>query len=147
MTELSQLKSLVEDKAQDAESKINPASDFGFLCSKLGYGLMRNVNVHSLQYQGRVVCDVLVVAHDNKEGNLKFDAEHLDVNNEKLYVGVVCYDGSSPKDAYMISAQNFKSPGLLSIFGYDKKRKKASVKVGNKAKLEQYSFGNVVKNI
>ncbi|MCL2570203.1 MAG: hypothetical protein FWE16_03270 [Firmicutes bacterium] len=148
MRELEDLKKTREDlNGAVSEIRKNAIKDLGFLCSRTGNSLLTNVNYHVIyDANSKKVCDLLVVGHDLAEKKAVFPNEHLK-SDDNLYVALVCYENEKVKDVYLIESKFFAKPGLFSIFGNDKKKGVCSVNLGNRAKLEQHSFGNVIKNI
>ena len=132
-----------ENESAKSTSTRNPSGDLNFLCNRVGLGLLRNVEYFALTDQGKKLCDFIVVECDGSVA--EFDSKNLSVDDERLYVAVVCYNGEKAENAYLFPACSFKKTGLFSMFG--NKNGRASIKMGNKTKLDQYSFGNVVKNI
>ena len=137
----------VDSELFDAQGGSQAVEDLRFLASRLSYGMLRNVNYYTFDAQGQKLFDVLVASHDLKDPVAKFSSRDLDFDREKLFVALVCYEDEKAKDVYLFPAKEFKKPGMLSMFARDKAKDVCKVKMSNKAKLEQYSFGNVVKTI
>ena len=146
--ELDKLKEARGDAASASQGKSlgeRAVDDLRFLCTKSGYGLLSNVDYFALHEQGKKICDFIVVADDS--GKVEFPSKLAKFDDPKMHVAVVRYEGGSARDVYLFHIKNFEKPGFLSQFSHDKKKGVCGVKLGNKTKLEQYSFGNVVKSI
>ena len=130
----------------DSEINQQAESDFKFLCGKIGYNALRNVNLLMVKQWERHLGDFAVIGHELTEGKTaKFPKEVLDSEAEEIYAAVVVYNNGNVVDIYCFKAVNFKKPGLFSMF--KKTNTEYGVDVGNPTKLKQYSIGYVLKNI
>jgi len=151
MMELDKLKEAREGIAPPAAAGENfdakAVEDLKFLCTKAGFGLLNNTNYLALHDQGKKVCDFIVRAYVGDGKEVKFQSQLADFSDPKMHLAVVRYEDGAARDVYLFNIKNFEKPGFMSMFSHDKKAGTCGVKMGNKTKLEQYSFGNVVKNI
>jgi len=149
MPEVNSLKSIREEVTdpKSASEQLNEKAitDLRFLCSRMGYGLLNNVDYKALYDAGsKKLCDFLVVGH---EGRGKVSVPGNLIKDDKMYVAVVLYNNGTVKDAYLFAGENFMKPGLFSIFKRDKKNGTCYVDMSNETKTKPYSFGNVVQTI
>lgn len=135
-------------KTAVAVNELNKAAekDLSTLFTRVGLSMRRNIEWFELLSSSFLpIGDIVVVAHDLANKELAFSGKHVRVEDEKMLVGVVCYDNGSAKDAYLFPAKSFHKPGLLSIFARNKKTGECKVNMSNKDKLEKYSFGVAVE--
>jgi len=149
MQEIQDLKNLrddLADKPTTAEAlKASAVGDLRFLCSRVGYGLLNNVDYLALHdSNSKKLADILVFGYEKGGVKISFPERLLNTDG-KMYAGVVLYDNNVVKDAYLFEGALFQKPGMFSIF----KRKGGTcyVDVSNETKLKEYSFGNVIQKI
>jgi len=150
MSELARLKAVAEENqgadAKTSELNAQAIKDLRFLCSRLGYNLLNNVNFCTLNNSsGKRVFDTIVMGYEKGGQRPTFKSELLTAS-DKMYVSVVLYEKGVVKDAYLFEGANFIKPGIMSKFKHDKKAGVCSVDVSG-TKLEQYSFGYVIQNL
>lgn len=117
--------------------------DFKYLCNHTNFLVKNNVNNYTLSKGQKVVGDFFPIGYNVKDKAVRFPESYLDVNNEKLRVAVVCYEGNDVKDVLVFKASDFKHTGLFSMFKYLDKAKQYGVILGDLSnkKLKQNSFG------
>lgn len=137
-------------KSEPKEIQLNKKAveDLKYLCMQVGCGLFHNVQYQALFRETEKICDLLVVYYDAAQKKAVVPSEHIKFNDggekHKMYVAVVCYEDDKATGAYLFDGSEFKKPGLFSLFDVDKKQGTASINMSNKAKLNKYSFGNVI---
>jgi len=149
MQEVNNLKQLREDMAGEKKAGIPSATavqDLRFLCSRMGFGLLNNVNLHALyNSESKKLCDFLVIGHDTSDKSVTFQSKEINVEDPNMYVAVVAYTNGQVRDAYLFKASEFKKPGMFSMF--KNKNGVGCVDIGKESKLKDYSFGNVINGI
>ena len=148
--EMDSLKA-IRDEIKVAEGsttnlKEKAVTDLRFLCSRLGLGLLNNVEYHALyDNASKKLSDIYVTGYEKGTKNMAGIPDRL--LKDDMYIAVVSYDNGVVKDAYLFEGKNFTKKGFFSMFKHDKKVGMYTVDVSNDAKLKEYSFGNVVEKI
>ncbi|MCL2756400.1 MAG: hypothetical protein FWE45_05125 [Firmicutes bacterium] len=143
---LKQLRDQLDDEKKGGIDKATAIQDLRFLCSRTGYGLLNNVNLHALyNSESKKLCDFLVIGHDTADKSVAFPIKEINVEDPNMYVAVVAYTNGQVRDAYLFKATEFKKPGLFSMF--KNKNGIGGIDIGKEAKLRDYSFGNVINGI
>jgi len=131
---------------------LNAKNDFRFLCQKTGYNMLNNVHLQAVRTAdnyNRHLGDFLVLGCDIADKKIAFPSMLIDVEAEKQFVAVVCYNNGNVQDVLVFSVGEFKKPGMFSIFKNLKKEGMFSVAISNadNKNLKQYSFGYVLNKL
>lgn len=126
--------------------------DFKYLCNKSGYTTFNNLNYQSLKTadsENKYLGEFLVIGFNSEEQEVKFPKYLLPLEQPNYYVVVVAYKGHDVANIFVFGSDNFKNTGMFSMFKDLKKTSEfgISLKDVQSKKLEDYSFGYVLKNL
>lgn len=121
--------------------------DFCELVKRSGLGYRLNVK-HITLYNSKesYIADCFVLGANAKDKGLKVPKDCI-VREDKAYVAVVVYADDSVEDVCLFPVHDIKNKkGLFSIYKYLKKEDAYFIKLPNKKKLSNYTFGLVLKD-
>jgi hypothetical protein len=135
-------------KAGDTNAKEKIEADVRALCQNSGYTMLPNKEYYSLGDKlSKRMCDFTIVSCDLKDKAVEFDGSLIKREREdKMYVAIAVYDVNKITDVYFFPGHLFGG-GLFAKFKINSKTNKAKVVMGDKEKISEYLFANMVKSM
>lgn len=148
LTESNEEKTFLQDEIHAKAKK-----DFNYLCMQTEYATFSKLHfttVKTSDSKQKFLGDFLVLGHSVESGKqINFPQGLIDVDNENQFLAVVTYKNDSVVNVFVFGVDNFKTTSLFGIFKNNTKKGEYGVVIGDATnkKLQQYSFGLVLKNL
>ncbi len=154
---LEDLKKITEDNEDKTflqnEIHTKAKKDFNYLCMQTSYATFSKVHftiVKTSDSRQKFLGDFIILGHNIESGKqINFPQGLIDVDNGKQFLAVVTYKNNSVVNVFVFRTDSFKSTSLFSIFKNISKKGQYGIIIGDTTnkKLQQYSFGLVLKNL